>query len=108
MPKFLDLGPGGRGPGTDLPEPLGQGSGRRPAGRTACRRPAVHMGWRLALSGLPEGYEVVEHEDGLCLLGPESRVVAEFGPLLPDLEVVRSVAWDDARPAVKERLQPVK
>ncbi len=66
------------------------------------------MGWSLALSGLPEGYEVVEHEDGLQLLGPEKRVVAEFGPLLSGLDIVRSVAWDDAWPAVKEKLQPVK
>ncbi|MGH2404522.1 MAG: hypothetical protein ACRDGN_08660 [bacterium] len=70
------------------------------------RWPVEFMGWSLALSGLPEGYEVVEHEDGLQLLAPDKRIVAEFGPLLPDLEVVRSVAWDDARAPVREA-QPV-
>ncbi len=64
------------------------------------------MGWSLALSGLPEGYEVVEHEDGLQLLAPEKRIVAEFGPLLPDLEIVRSIAWEDVRSTERER-QPV-
>lgn len=64
---------------------------------TACRWPGRCMGWRLALNGLPEGYEVVEHEDGVQLLGSENRIVAEFGPSLPDLEIVKSVAWEDAR-----------
>ena len=68
---------------------------------------AFRMGWRLALGGLPEGYGVVEHEDGLKLLGPRGDVVAEFGPLLPDLDIVRSIAWEDAGPSVKEKLQPV-
>jgi len=62
------------------------------------------MGWRLTLSGLPEGYEVVEHEDGLRLLGPGKRAVAEFGPLLNDLDLIRSAAWEDARSAPRERL----
>ncbi len=66
----------------------------------------MSMGWRLALSGLPEGYEVVEHEDGLQLLGPGQRIVAEFGPLLPDLEVVKKVAWEDVGVTERAR-QPV-
>jgi hypothetical protein len=79
--------PGRRGPRLSGPPPTGS-----------------MMGWRLTLSGLPEGYEVVEHEDGLRLHGPGKRVVAEFGPLLNDLDLVRSTAWEDARSAPRERL----
>ncbi len=65
------------------------------------------MGWRLAVPGLPEGYEVVEHEDGLRLIDPRGRVVAEFGPMLAGLDVIVSAAWDDVQPIREDRLQPV-
>lgn len=55
------------------------------------------MGWRLAVSGLPDGYQVLEREDGLTLLNPEGRVVAEFGPMLSDLSVIVKTAWDDVQ-----------
>ena len=65
------------------------------------------MGWRLAVPGLPDGYEVVEHEDGLSLIDPRERVVAEFGPMLAGLDVIVSAAWDDVQPMREDRLQPV-
>ncbi len=65
------------------------------------------MGWRLAVPELPDGYEVVEHEDGLRLIASGGRVVAEFGPMVADLTVIVSAARDDAEPSRKGRLQPV-
>lgn len=65
------------------------------------------MGWRLSIPGLPDGYEVVEHEDGLSLVAPGDRVVAEFGPMVADLDVIVSAAWDDTQPTRRGRLQPV-
>lgn len=59
------------------------------------------MGWRLAISGLPDGYQVLEKEDGLTLLDPAGRVVAEFGPMLSDLSVIVKAAWDDAQQPVE-------
>lgn len=65
------------------------------------------MGWRLAVAGLPEGYAVVEHEDGLSLLDPRGRAIAEFGPMLADLATVVAAAREDAQAAIGGRLQPV-
>jgi len=65
------------------------------------------MGWRLVVPGLPEGYAVVEHEDGLSLIDPRERVVAEFGPMLAGLDVIVSAAWEDVQPMREGRLQPV-
>ncbi|MGQ0570001.1 MAG: hypothetical protein ACT4P5_10805 [Armatimonadota bacterium] len=65
------------------------------------------MGWRLAVSGLPEGYQVEEEEDGLTLRNPQGQVVAEFGPLVASMEVVVRAAWDDAQSVVEDRLQSV-
>jgi hypothetical protein len=65
------------------------------------------MGWRLDVHGLPDGYEVIEHEDGLRLLGPRGRVIAEFGPMVMSLGTVISAAWDDKQPARRGTLQPV-
>jgi hypothetical protein len=56
------------------------------------------MGWRLPVEGLPEGYCVVEQEDGLTVIDPLGRKVAEFGPMLDDLGAVVSAAWEDAAP----------
>lgn len=63
------------------------------------------MGWRLAVPGLPEGYEVVEQEDGLTLLDPGGRAIAQFGPMLSDLKVVVDAAWEDARRSPARVLQ---
>lgn len=65
------------------------------------------MGWKLDVPGLPEGYRVIEEEDGVTLLGPRDRVVAQFGPMLSALETVVGAAWEDARPTANEELQPV-
>jgi hypothetical protein len=65
------------------------------------------MGWRLDVGGLPDGYVVVEHEDGLRLLGPRGRVIAEFGPMVSDLATVVSAAWDDLQPTRQGALLPV-
>ncbi len=65
------------------------------------------MGWRLVVLGLPDGYEVVEHEDGLSLVAPGGRLVAEFGPMVAGVDVVVSAAWEDAQPTREDHLQPV-
>jgi hypothetical protein len=65
------------------------------------------MGWRLVVPGLPDGYEVVEHEDGLSLIGPGERRVAEFGPMVAGMGVVVSAAWEDVQQKRISRLQPV-
>lgn len=65
------------------------------------------MGWKLDVPGLPEGYRVIEGEDGMTLLGPGDRVVAQFGPMLSALETVVGAAWEDARLTANEEAQPV-
>lgn len=65
------------------------------------------MGWKLDIPGLPEGYQAIEGEDGITLIGPRDRVVAQFGPMLSTLETVIAAAWDDARPSAGDELQPV-
>lgn len=65
------------------------------------------MGWRLTVSGLPEGYQVEEEEDGLTLRNAQGQVVAEFGPLVASMEVIIRAAWEDAQPLAEDRLQPV-
>jgi hypothetical protein len=65
------------------------------------------VGWKLDVRGLPKGYQAIEGEDGVTLLGPQGGVVAQFGPMLSTLETVVAAAWDDARPTANEELQPV-
>jgi hypothetical protein len=56
------------------------------------------MGWSLETTGLPEGYRIVEWEDGLTLLNAQGTVIAEFGAFIADLSVILGAAWDDAGP----------
>ncbi|MDR7521290.1 MAG: hypothetical protein QN168_02385 [Armatimonadota bacterium] len=65
------------------------------------------MGWSIVLPGLPEGYEVVEQEDGLTLLDPRGTVVAVYGPMLSDLDQVMEAAWHHARSGRTAGLLPV-
>jgi hypothetical protein len=64
------------------------------------------MGWKLDIPGLPEGYRVIEGEDGITLMGPRDTVVAQFGPMLSSLDAVVAAAWDDTRSAADEEFQP--
>jgi hypothetical protein len=66
------------------------------------------MGWTIRVSGLPEGYKIVEWEDGLSLLNPRGASIAEFGAMLVDLGVVLRAAWDDAGSSQGTELQPVR
>ncbi len=60
--------------------------------------PALSMGWKLPIQGMPEGYFVEEGEDGLTLRAHRGRVVAEFGPMVSSLDSIVKVAWEDAGP----------
>jgi hypothetical protein len=64
------------------------------------------MSWRLPVEGLPEGYQVIEKEDGLVLVNPGGRAVAEFGPMVADLGPVVAAAWEDAATGGRGRMQP--
>lgn len=63
------------------------------------------MSWRLPVEGLPDGYQVIEKEDGLVLVDPGGRAVAEFGPMVADLGAVIAAAWDDAAANGRGRMQ---
>ncbi|MDQ7857792.1 MAG: hypothetical protein QN125_10775 [Armatimonadota bacterium] len=64
------------------------------------------MSWRLPVEGLPDGYQVIEKEDGLVLVDPDGRAVAEFGPMVADLAAVVAAARDDAAQGGRGRMQP--
>jgi hypothetical protein len=64
------------------------------------------VGWKLDVPGLPEGYHVIEAEDGITLMGPQGIPVAHFGPMVSSLEAVVAAAWEDVRAGTKNRMQP--
>jgi hypothetical protein len=66
------------------------------------------MGWRLEIPGLPEGYRVIEWEDGLTLVNPAGEVVAQFGPMLPALGMVVATAWDDVEAPAPTGIRPAR